>query len=110
MAAHKPSQEHVSPAPVRYESVIPNPNLRLLDQIREVMRLKHYSIRTERTYCDWVRRHVQFHEMKSREAMLPAGAEAVGVKLADAIGRLRAVPPDGEMVRTARALGIGFGD
>jgi len=48
--------------------------------------------------------------MKSREAMLPAGAEAVGVKLADAIGRLRAVPPDGEMVRTARALGIGFGD
>jgi len=56
MAAHKPSQEHVSPAPVTYESVIPNPNLRLLDQIREVMRLKHYSIRTERTYCDWVRR------------------------------------------------------
>ena len=56
----------------RYESVIPNPNLKLLDQIREVMRLKHYSIRTERTYCDWVRRYVRFHQMKSREAMLPA--------------------------------------
>ena len=92
--------------------MIPNPKAKLLDQLREVMRLKHYSIRTERTYCDWVRRHVQFDEMKSREAMLPAGAEAVGVKLADAIGRLRAVPPDGEMVRTARALesasGISF--
>ena len=33
--------------PVRYESVVPNPKLKLLDQIREVMRSKHYSIRTE---------------------------------------------------------------
>lgn len=37
-------------------SVIPNPKLKLLDQIREVMRVKHYSIRTERTYCDWAGR------------------------------------------------------
>ena len=36
--------------------------------------------------------------------------DTVAVKLAEAIGRLRAVPPDGEMVRTARALGISFGD
>ena len=40
------------------------------------MRLKHYSIRTERTYCEWVRRYVRFHRMKGREEMLPAG-EAV---------------------------------
>jgi hypothetical protein len=26
---------------------------KLLDQVRDVMRLKHYSLRTERTYCDW---------------------------------------------------------
>ncbi len=52
--------------------MIPNPKLRLLDQMREVMRLKHYSIRTERSYCDWVRRFVRFHRMKSREEMLPA--------------------------------------
>jgi hypothetical protein len=25
---------------------------KLLDQVRDVMRLKHYSLRTERTYCD----------------------------------------------------------
>ena len=42
--------------PVSIESVIPNPRLKLLDQLREVMRLKHYSIRTERSYADWVRR------------------------------------------------------
>ena len=55
-----------------FESVIPNPKRKLLDQLREVMRLKHYSIRTERTYADWVRRYVQFHRMKSREELIPA--------------------------------------
>ncbi len=59
-------------AEVSYESIIPNPKLKLLDQMREVMRLKHYSIRTERTYCDWVRRYVKFHEMRHREELLPA--------------------------------------
>lgn len=60
-----------SPAPVTFESVIPNPKLKLLDQLREVMRLKHYSIRTERSYADWVRLYVQFHRMKSRAEMVP---------------------------------------
>jgi hypothetical protein len=31
------------------------------------MRLKHYSIRTERSYCDWIRRYIHFHGMRSRE-------------------------------------------
>ena len=26
--------------------IVPNPKLKLLDQVREIMRLKHYSIRT----------------------------------------------------------------
>jgi hypothetical protein len=72
MTFPKGRQGLFSPArPVQYESVIPNPKLKLLDQMREVMRLKHYSLRTERSYCDWVRRYVQFHRLKSREAMLP---------------------------------------
>ena len=73
MKLHKDSQGDLRPgAPGAYESVIPNPKLKLLDQLREVMRLKHYSIRTERTYCDWVRRYVHFHQMRSREELLPA--------------------------------------
>ena len=36
--------------------------------------------------------------------------DTVAVPLAEATGRLRAVPPNGEMVQTARALGISFGD
>jgi hypothetical protein len=39
-----------------FEAVVPSPKLKLLDQAREVMRLRHYSIRTERSYCDWLRR------------------------------------------------------
>jgi ATP-dependent phosphofructokinase / diphosphate-dependent phosphofructokinase len=38
------------------------------------------------------------------------GTEVVPVKLTDAIGHLRTVPQEGELVQTARALGISFGD
>ena len=51
---------------MRYELITPNPKLKLLDQVREVMRLKHYSIRTERCYCDWIRRYIKFHRMGCR--------------------------------------------
>jgi phosphofructokinase-like protein len=36
--------------------------------------------------------------------------DTVAVRLSEAVGRLRSVPPSGEIVQTARALGIGFGD
>jgi ATP-dependent phosphofructokinase / diphosphate-dependent phosphofructokinase len=36
--------------------------------------------------------------------------DTAAVKISDAVGRLRAVPANGDMVRTARALGISFGD
>jgi site-specific recombinase XerD len=58
------------PEPHGFEAVIPNPKLKLLDQVREVMRLRHYSIRTERCYCDWVRRFIKFHQMQSRGELL----------------------------------------
>ena len=46
--------------------VIPNPKLKLMDQVREVMRLRHYSIRTERCYVDWIRRSVWLRVERSR--------------------------------------------
>ncbi len=33
---------------------------RLLDQVRETMRLHHYSIHTERSYLDWIKRYIHF--------------------------------------------------
>ena len=34
---------------------------KLLDQLRDRIRLKHYSIRTEEAYADWVRRFILFN-------------------------------------------------
>ena len=39
-------------------------NPKLLDQVRDVIRRKHYSIRTEQTYCDWIRRFILFHQKR----------------------------------------------
>jgi len=39
---------------------------RLLDEMHQIMRRRHYSIRTEKSYCAWVKRYVHFHEMRSR--------------------------------------------
>ena len=40
---------------------------KLLDQVRHVLRLHHYSIHTERSYIDWIKRYVRFHKMSRRE-------------------------------------------
>ena len=58
-----------------FEAVVPNPKLKLMDQVREVMRLKHYAIRTETAYCDWIRRYIRFHHMKAREELVPGTAK-----------------------------------
>lgn len=39
---------------------------KLLDEVRDVLRVKHYSIHTERSYCDWIKKFVLFHKMTSR--------------------------------------------
>ena len=40
---------------------------KLLDEMRNLMRRRHYSIDTERAYRDWVKRYVRFHNMQSRD-------------------------------------------
>ena len=39
---------------------------RLLGEMRDIMRRRHYSIHTERAYRDWIKRNVRFHNMQSR--------------------------------------------
>src|SRR5688572_13945898 len=61
---------------------------KLLDQMRNVLRLHRYALRTEKAYCDWVRRYVKFHGMKSRED-LAGGKEKVEGFLTDLAARGR---------------------
>ena len=37
---------------------------KLLDQVRDAIRLKHYSIRTEEAYVNWIRRYILFHNKR----------------------------------------------
>ncbi len=36
---------------------------KLLDQVRDAIRLKHYSIRTEQAYVNWIKRYIYFHNV-----------------------------------------------
>ena len=46
-----------------------NPPKRLLDQVRDTIRLKHYSYRTEETYVQWIRRYILFHNKRHPKEM-----------------------------------------
>ncbi len=37
---------------------------KLLDQVRDAIRVKHYSICTEEAYVSWVRRYILFHNKR----------------------------------------------
>jgi hypothetical protein len=37
---------------------------KLLDQVRDAIRRKHYSIRTEETYVQWIRRYILHHNKR----------------------------------------------
>lgn len=45
------------------------PAPRLLDQMRERIRYKHYSLRTEKAYVFWVRSFIRFHGLKHPKLM-----------------------------------------
>jgi integron integrase len=61
------------PDDTSFPSVAQSP--RLLDQVRERIRFKHYSIRTEQAYLDWIRRFIRHFGKKH-----PAGMGAVEVQ------------------------------
>jgi len=35
---------------------------KLLDQVRDKLRVKHYAIRTEQSYVDWIKPYIYFHD------------------------------------------------
>jgi len=45
------------------------PPPKLLDQMRDALRLKHYSYRTEQTYLAWAERYIRFHHLRHPKDM-----------------------------------------
>ena len=58
------------------------PTPKLLPRLRDHLRTRHYSIRTEATYIDWVRRFILFHEKRHPQDMGAAEVEAFLTHLA----------------------------
>lgn len=63
-ATHQQDAPHVSAKP------------RLLDQMRQVIRVKHYSIRTEQTYLSWAKQFIRWSGMRHPADMGAAEIEA----------------------------------
>ncbi|MEM6447096.1 MAG: phage integrase N-terminal SAM-like domain-containing protein [Cyanobacteria bacterium P01_D01_bin.123] len=58
------------------------PTKKLLDQVRDAIRLKHYSYRTEQTYVYWIRRFILFHNKQHPKEMGTTHLEAFLTHLA----------------------------
>ena len=58
------------------DSVTPPPPPKLLDQLRERIRYRHYSLRTEQAYVHWVKRFIFFHDKKHPKEMGKPEVEA----------------------------------
>ncbi len=49
---------------------------RLLDQVREWIRAKHYRLRTEQAYVRWIKRYIFFHDKRHPLDMSKVEVEA----------------------------------
>ena len=64
----------LEPPPIFTPSPLPQPK-KLLDQLRDAIRVKGYSIRTEKTYTEWVRRFIIFNHKTHPRDLGPAEIE-----------------------------------
>ncbi|GAB1232940.1 integron integrase [Ferrigenium sp. UT4] len=58
------------------------PSPKLLDQVRDKLRVKHYALRTEQSYVDWIKRFIYFHDKRHPKDMGAQDVEAFLTHLA----------------------------
>jgi hypothetical protein len=46
------------------QKIRPNPKLKLMEQVHEVLRYHHYAYKTEQAYSQWILRYIHFFECK----------------------------------------------
>jgi integron integrase len=64
-------------------SVAPPTSPKLLDQLRSAVRLRHYSLSTEKAYTHWVRAYVRFHGLRHPRELGAPQVEAFLTHLAE---------------------------
>ena len=50
--------------------------MKLLERVREVMRVRHYSPRTETAYVQWIKRYLRFHGLRHPAELGETGVAA----------------------------------
>jgi site-specific recombinase XerD len=60
----------------------PTPPKKLLDQVRDSLRVKHYAYRTEESYVQWIRRYILFHNKRHPKDMAEPEVQAFLTHLA----------------------------
>ena len=73
----------------------------ILEEARDVMRRRHYSIHTERTYCDWIKRYIQHFNMQSRADL--CDGEKLYMECAGLPFRYAPLPPQSRRPRFLRS-------
>ena len=48
---------------------IPFHSIKLLDRVKEAIRYKHYSLRTEEVYVYWIRFYIRYHDRRHPKDM-----------------------------------------
>ncbi len=74
---------------------------RLREQVRTVMRLHHYSIRTEKPYLYWIRNFIRFHQLRHTQELDFAEVNAFLTRLA---AERNVLPIDNQKISTATML------
>ena len=64
------------------EDTVSTARPRLLEQVRQSLRVKHYSLRTEEAYLYWIRYFIRFHNKRHPREMSGKEVEAFLTHLA----------------------------
>lgn len=61
---------------------------RLLDQVRNAIRVRHMALSTEKAYVDWIRQFILFHEKRHFSRPVEKSSMRISVEIASAILRV----------------------
>lgn len=61
---------------------MPNQPPKLLDQVRDTLLVRHYAFRTEKSYINWIKRYILFHNKRHPSEMAEPEVEAFLTHLA----------------------------
>lgn len=76
------AETNTTPSPVLNDTPAKQP--KLLDRVRDRLRVMHYSYRTEQTYVHWIKRFIFFHDKRHPQDMSAPEVEAFLSHLATA--------------------------